>query len=312
MATRAVVIVTCLVLMIAGFTNAIVRPIMAAVRGPEAATTAAVEQVDEVAARGVAARLAAAYLTHDPSDREATIPALQAVVASGGGVDRLLWSGAGVLAPDIVTPGTVTHRSPITAVVTVDARVQVWAPAPETPPQVDRAESPRVVGVQAPPQPSTTGYVLASTQWLTLQVPVITTTAGVRADYTGPVLAAANPVRGLPERADPDGPNTAATRSWASTLFAAYADSDPAELQYLTVPGREPLRTLAGSVQPVRVDNWLLHADAAGFRYATASVTWSLAPSGVDLTTSQKYAVTVTAHDGRWFAAALAPTHRDQ
>ena len=264
--------------------------------------------INTAGASSVAGQFAADYLTYNPLNATAGKAALSTALVSGADPTRLLWTGSGWLAADLVIPGAVTVLDPAHAVVAVRARVQVGAPtSSETPTPTTQAPLPGPVANSAA---LPAGYQVLGALWLSLQVPVTDVNGQVVVDAAGPVFSttAANPTP--TRKGSTDSSTTTATRDWVSTLFTAYSGSTPTDMNYLTDPATT-IGTLGGAVSLQSVQSWSIRdAQPDGTRSGAAAIAWTLKPTA-DLTIVQNYTVTATSHDKRWFAAAIttsAPT----
>ena len=283
----------------------VVQNIRAANRAATAPSTAA---VNPEAARTAAATFTSDYLSHDPlAAPTAGQDVLRRDLAPGGDPARLSFAGIGYLSADLVIPGAVTPIDATHAVVAVQARVVIGMPG-----NADAASPPAAgadAATTAAPVPGRTanaaalpaGYQVVTTEWLPLSVPVVQTGSGVLVDVNGPVFSA-DPPPAPTSVIETDSSATAATDSWAKTLFTSYALGSTSGA-YLSAPGVN-LTGLSGAVTVAGIQAWSLSAaDAAGLRHGTARVGWTVA--GADLTTSQQYSVTTTTSDNRWYATAL-------
>lgn len=268
-----------------------------------ASTPTVTAQIDPGAAQSAAGQFAADYLTYDPTNSGAALPALTAGSVANGGVSSLAWSGGGWMASDLTVPGAVTVIDATHSVVAVQVRVAVGQPADSNTPVLPATTVSAQPGRPAASAPMPAGYVSKGSVWVSLQVPVVLDNGRVLCDLGGPVFSADLP--GSPPAGSDDSLTTTATEPWAATFFTAYAAGGDT-LAYLTTPG-SVLNGLAGAVTLKSVAAWSLHLPTeTGARLGVARVTWSL--PGIDVTTTQSYNVTITTADNRWFATAIGPT----
>ena len=271
-----------------------------------AATAPSTAAVNPDAARTAAATFAGDYLSHDPLAAPAAgQDVLRRDLAPGGDPARLSFAGIGYLAADVVIPGAVTPVDATHAVVTVQARVMIGMPGnadAATPTPTSTTTAPPVPGRSANATALPAGYKIVATEWLPLSVPVVQTDSGVLVDISGPVFSA-DPPPAPADVTEADSSATAATESWATTLFTSYALGSTGGA-YLSAPGVN-LTGLSGAVSVSGIQSWSLSpAGPDGLRTGTAKVGWTFAPTA-DLTTSQTYSVTTTTSDNRWYVTAL-------
>lgn len=264
--------------------------------------------IDREQAAALAGRFTADYLSHDPTHPTDEPSAAQLVEA--GDTQSLTWGGTGWMSADVVIPGEVVLIDDRRAVVSVQARVAVAAAPAHTDATATSAAPPTALSglngdVSIPPD----GFRVMGALWLSLQVPLISVDGHLAVAPSGPVFAV-SPPGNTPAVAltDVDAGTTSATRDWAVTLFTSFTgQSSAAAMTYLTDPGHD-IATLSGAVALQRVQSWSMTSQQpSGVRYGTAAVVWTLAPGVADLTIQQRYRVTATSHDQRWFASAIDP-----
>lgn len=289
-------------LLVAGANQLFVKPFRAAgTAAPGPATTA---DADLSGAQLAAARFAADYLTYDPTSPKRGAPALTSDTVSTADVAGMAWAGIGWIAADTVIPGAVTPIDATRSVVAVRARVILAVPDDSASPVEPEPSPPAPLpGLAGNPATIPTGYHVAGSLWLPLQVPVTTSGGQAMAGPDGPVFSADTPRKRID--GEDDSQTGTATRTYVSTLFTAYAQSSTTNT-YLTDPGVN-LQGLNGAVSLVEVKSWSIRqAGPDGTRTGTARVTWTFKPA-VDLTVTQTYDVTTKPADNRWFALAVGP-----
>jgi hypothetical protein len=175
------------------------------------------------------------------------------------------------------------------------------APAPPAPAAAVPAASAADPGALPP------GWTDLGSRWVTVAVPIDTSSGAPKVAASGPVLTGetAGQVT-APAGAVGDTTTGAATQGVATSFFTAYANSDVA---YLAAPGVN-LAGLSGAVTLVSLTNWTaaVPADATTpptSAVGTAAVTWQI--TGTDLQIKQQYAMALTSSQNRWYAAALSP-----
>jgi hypothetical protein len=254
-------------------------------------------------ASSVAGRFAADYLTYNPLNAAGGKAALSDTLISGADPTRLLWTGSGWLAADLVIPAAVTVQDTDHAVVAVRARVQIGAPASsETP--VPTTPAIPLPGPAANTAALPAGYQVLGALWLSLQVPVTDVDGAIAIDAAGPVFSTTSAMPNPLKKGSTDSSTTTATRDWANTLFTAYSGAASTDMNYLTDPN-STISTLSGAVALQNVQSWSIgEAQPDGTRSGAAAIAWTLKPTA-DLSIVQNYSVTATSHDKRWFAAAI-------
>ena len=297
------------VLLAAGVNQLFIKPL----RHP-AAPPAAVAAIDPAVAGQVAARYAADYLSYSPARAGANLAALTADSVATASTSTQLLSGAGYVRTDLVQPGQIVTVDAAHVLVTQAVRIHLAIPpAGAAVPQVV-ASSPAGVppGSAGDPGPVPAGWTDLGERWITLTVPVEATPAGLRVSASGAVFSGEPPMVIAPiATANPDSATTAATQSVASAFFTGYGVSD---VSYL-IPTGAPVTGLSGAATFVSLGNWTVQTAAAAAGSAspappvagigTASVTWQLAGTGIEIT--QQYAALLSFTSGRWYTAALAP-----
>lgn len=292
---------------IAGLWSLFVRPFLNS--NDEAAPPAAV--VDTAAAQATASRFTADYLTWSPaSTNTARAAALQAQLVGGADAKQLGWSGTSYLAVDVTAPGQVLQLPNQSALVIVDARVQVATPnkgvKPIQPPnpatETAVASTAGVPAAETSPVPE--GYTITRSMWVRLAVPVVSTGGRTAVAPVGPVFIGDEipsvTTRSADLTADPSA--TSATTEWASGFMKAYAASDT---EYQSSPG-VTLDGLSSAFTATQVGAWSLGAaDPNGVRVGTAAVTWKVA--GADLSIAQSYSMSVTQNADRWYVSTIGP-----
>jgi len=298
------------VLLAAGVNQLFIKPLH-----HPAATIAAALAIDPAVAGQVAARYAADYLSYSPARAGANLPALTADSVSTASTSTQLFSGAGYVRTDLVQPGQILTVDAAHVLVAETVRIHLAIPPADTAaPQVVASSSAALpLGSAGDPGPVPAGWTDLGERWITLTVPVESTPAGLRVSSEGAVFSGEPPMVIAPiVGADPDSATTAATQSVASAFFTGYGVSD---VSYLIPPGA-PVTGLSGAATFVSLANWTVQtaaaagtgssapaAPAAGI--GTASVTWQLAGTSVQIT--QPYAVSLSFTSGRWYTAALGP-----
>lgn len=291
---------------IAGLWSLFVRPFLNS-RGEVAAPSVV---IDAAAAQATASRFTADYLTWSPaSANTARAAALQAQLAGGADAKQLSWSGTSYLAVDIAAPGQVLQRPNQSALVIVDARVQVATPKkgvkPIQPPNAATAPAVSSAGVPAAEVSGVpAGYAVTRSMWVRLAVPVVAAGGRVAVAPVGPVFIGeqipAAATRPADITADPSA--TSATTDWAAGFMKAYAASDT---QYQSSPG-VTLGGLSAAFTATQVGGWSLGGPGPdGVRVGTAAVTWKVA--GADLSIAQSYSMSVTQNADRWYVSTIGP-----
>jgi len=292
------------VLIFSGAMNSIVNPLIinpiSRLLNPPAA---AAVHLDEASARQVAAATVADWLTFNPQQ----LAAYRTVITgefTGTGDATTAWAGSAWMAPDIVVPGPVVIQPGDQLAVTVTARVRIATPDKASQAVPEKAVPAGDPG-NNPAQPA--GYTVTSIQWFDLLVPLTSNGGTFTAAAIGPVFTDSTaPITTAPGPAA-DGEATDASKAWATSLFTAYAGTDPTALGYLT--GTDlPMLPLNGQVGLGQVNNWTVQTAAEGEtgRIAIASVTWNI--PGTDLTVRQTYTVELAQQGQRWFATNLTST----
>jgi len=297
------------VLLAAGVNQLFIKPL----RHPTA-PTAAVAVIDPAVAGQVAARYAADYLSYSPSRAGANLPALTADSASTASTSTQLFNGAGYVRTDLVQPGQILTVDAAHVLVTETVRIHLAIPPVGTaaPQVVASAPAALPPGSAGDPGPVPAGWTDLGERWITLTVPVQATPAGLRVSASGAVFSGEPPMVIAPiVGANPDSATTAATQSVAAAFFTGYGVSD---VSYL-IPTGAPVTGLSGAATFVSLAGWTVQTAAAGAGSSspaapaagigTASVTWQLAGTGIQIT--QQYAASLSLTSGRWYTAALGP-----
>lgn len=297
------------VLLAAGVNQLFIKPL----RHP-AATAIAVAVIDPAVASQVAARYAADYLSYSPSRAGANLPALTADSVSTASTSTQLLSGAGYVRTDLVQPGQILTVDAAHVLVTETVRIHLAIPPVGTaaPQVVASAPAGLPPGSAGDPGPVPAGWTDLGERWITLTVPVQATPTGLRVSASGAVFSGEPPMVIAPiAGANPDSGTTAATQSVASAFFTGYGVSD---VSYL-IPTGAPVTGLSGAATFVSLAGWTVQTAAAGAGSSspaapaagigTASVTWQLAGTGIQIT--QQYAASLSLTSGRWYTAALGP-----
>lgn len=291
---------------VAGAWSLFVRPFLSG--SEEAAPTVAV--VDTAAAQATASRFAADYLTWSPaSTNTSRAAALQAQLAGGAEVKQLGWSGTSYLAADMAVPGQVLQLPNQSALVIVDARVQVATPKkgvkPIQPPNPATAAATAALGVPAAETAAVPeGYAITRSMWVRLAIPVVSTGGRVAVAPVGPVFIGDEvpSVVTRPPDVSTDPAATSSTAEWATGFMKAYAASDT---EYQSSPG-VTLGGLSSAFTASQVGAWSLGATGPdGVRVGTAAVTWKVA--GADLSIAQSYSMSVTQNADRWYVSTIGP-----
>lgn len=264
--------------------------------------------IDREQAAALAGRFTADYLSHDPTHPTDEPSAAQLVEA--GDTQTLAWGGTGWMSADVVIPGEVVLIDDRRAIASVQARVLLAAaPAHTDTTAASAAPSTAPSGLNGDVSIPPDGFRLMGALWLSLQVPLVSVDGHLAVAPSGPVFAVSPPGNTPPAAlTDVDAGTTSATRDWAITLFTSFTgQSSAAAMTYLTDPGHD-IATLNGAVALQRVQSWSMTSQQpSGTRFGTAAVVWNLAPGVTDLTIQQRYRVTATSHDQRWFASAIEP-----
>lgn len=298
------------VLLAAGVNQLFIKPL----RHP-AVPVAAVAAIDPAVAGQVAARYAADYLSYSPNRAGANLAALTADSVATASTSTQLFSGAGYVRTDLVQPGQTVTVDAAHVLVTQAVRIHLAIPQVGAAAQQVTASSPAALppGSAGDPGPVPAGWTDLGERWITLTVPVESTPAGLRVSATGAVFSGEPPMVITPiATANPDSATTAATQSVAAAFFTGYGVSD---VSYL-VPTGAPVTGLSGAATFVSLGNWTVQTAAAAVAgsaspaapaagIGTASVTWQLAGTGIEIT--QQYAALLSFTSGRWYTAALAP-----
>jgi hypothetical protein len=300
---RVAVAVVLGLFMVAGIKQVLWNPIF----GTKTATTAAAE-LDQAAADAAATRYALDYFSYSPA--AAGQSALAADVV-GGGASAAGWTGTGYLRADAALPGGMFVIDPVHAVIDVTVRISVGmppAPKPGAAPAAPPASTPAVPAASAAdPGALPPGWTDLGSRWVTVAVPIDTSSGAPKVAAAGPVLTGETPGQvTAPAGAVGDTTTGAATQGVATSFFAAYAHSDVA---YLVAPGVN-LAGLSGAVTLVSLTNWTAAVPAAATTpptsaVGTAAVIWQI--TGTDLQIKQQYAMALTSSQNRWYAAALSP-----
>ncbi len=298
------------VLLAAGVNQLFLKPLHHPAAGPAAAAAA----IDPAVARQIAARYAADYLSYSPGRAGANLPALTTDSVSTASTSTQLFSGAGYVRTDLVQPGQTVTLDASHVLVTETVRIHLAIPPVGTAAPQVAASSPAGLppGSAGDPGPIPTGWTDLGERWITLTVPVESTPAGLRVSASGAVFSGEPPMVIAPiGGSNPDSATTAATQSVASAFFTGYGVSD---VSYL-IPTGAPVIGLSGAATFVSLANWTVQTAAAGAGSSspaapaagigTASVTWQLAGTGIQIT--QQYAASLSFTSGRWYTAALGP-----
>jgi len=297
------------VLLAAGVNQLFIKPLHHTAAPPAAALA-----IDPAVAGQIAARYAADYLSYSPARAGANLPALTADSVSTASTSTQLFSGAGYVRTDLVQPGQILTVDAAHVLVTETVRIHLAIPPANAPTPQAAVSTPAAAppGSAGDPGPVPTGWTDLGERWITLTVPVESTPAGLRVSGSGAVFTGEPPTVIAPiVGADPDSATTAATQVVASAFFTGYGVSD---VSYLIPPGA-PVTGLGGAATFVSLANWTVQTAAAGTGSSapatpaagigTASVTWQLAGTSVQIT--QPYAVSLSFTSGRWYTAALGP-----
>ena len=296
-----------LVLVLAGINQLFVRPFRDGTAAPPV-----IAGIYSAGAAQIAARFTADYLSYVSSAPAGNTAALTADLVSSAGVSKLQVTGAGYVRADLVQVGQIDVVDATHAVVAVTARLRI-----ATPPAGSGTEA--VTGGQtdaagaADPGPVPTGWTDLGSRWLALVVQVEATPAGWRVSAAGPVFSTEPPALLTPPAgsADVDPGTVTATRDVAAAFFTGYATS---QVSYLAAPG-VTLGGLDRAVTFAALNDWSFtgSGDAAGDAngemgsgVSVGSVTWRV--TGTALAVTQQYTLGMTRSQGRWYAAALAPT----
>lgn len=300
LAGRLVIYAVLVVVLLAGL-NTIARNVFS---NPTTQTVTTDPGIDRAQAAAVAGRFTADYLSHDPT-HPTDDPAVVQLVADGDS-QSLSWSGTSWMAADVVIPGEVVLIDDRHAVVAVQARALLAAaPAHSDSPAPSTATTSANLNGNASIPPD--GFSVIGALWLSLQVPLVRSDGHLAVAPSGPVFAVSPPeVATAASLSDVDAGTTSATREWATTLFTSFTgQAQAAAMTYLTEPGQD-IATLGGAVSLQRLQSWSITSlQPSGLRFGTATVIWSL--PAADLTIQQRYRVTTTSHDQRWFASAVDP-----
>jgi hypothetical protein len=177
------------------------------------------------------------------------------------------WTGKGTLYADLVTAGQIVEDGPDRALVQTTARVS-------------GAGQDRLV-------------------WFTLAVVVERTDGGLR--VTGAAFDGDTPVALHADDNEIDTRLSNDTTDTAEQLLTAIASGDTA---YVTTPHVQ-LAGLRGAVQLVDLSNWTVVRSGGDTRYGTATVTWRLPNS--QLQVQQSLVLRITLVDGRWLLDSYGP-----
>lgn len=300
LAGRLVIYAALVVVLLAGL-NTIARNVFS---NPTTQTVTTDPGIDRAQAAALAGRFTADYLSHDPT-HPTEDPAVVQLVADGDS-QSLSWSGTNWMAADLVIPGEVVLIDDRHAVVAVQARALLAAaPAHSDSPALSAAPTSADLNGNTSIPPD--GYRVIGALWLSLQVPLVRSDGHLAVAPSGPVFAVSPPEAATAASlSDVDAGTTSATREWATTLFTSFTgQAQAAAMTYLTEPGQD-IATLGGTVSLQRLQSWSMTSlQPSGLRFGTATVIWSL--PAADLTIQQRYRVTTTSHDQRWFASAVDP-----
>lgn len=305
LAGRLVLWAVLIVVLLAGLAN-IGRNVFSASTAQAVATETG---IDPEQAAALAGRFTADYLSHDPT-RPTDDPAAAQLVQAGD-TQTLTWGGTGWMSADVVIPGEVILIDDRRAVASVQARVIVATPPAHTDTTATSSAAPTAAlsGLNGDASIPPDGFRVMGALWLSLEVPLVSVDGRLAVAPSGPVFAVSPPGSTPPAAlTDVDAGTTSSTRDWAVTLFTSFSgQSSAAAMTYLTDPGHD-IATLDGAVALQRVQSWSMTSQQpSGVRFGTAAVVWTLAPGVTDLTIQQRYRVTATSHDQRWFASAIDP-----
>ena len=284
-----------------GFIGQVVR--LSGAFAEEAPPAVTAPAVDEAAARQLAVAYTSDYFSYDAANPDVRATAISRWTGLTAGSDAT-WSGTGQLHTDIVTAGESVEVDDDRLIVQTTARV-----TPATLPDgasLPSAASALEVGGAADPGPAASPWQAEAPVWLSLNVAVARDDDGLR--VAGSTLAGDPPAALERRSAEVDASTTSDTSDFASDVFTAYAGAAAGPLTYITTPDVH-LAGLGGLVELAGLTGWqLAPAGDDGFRYATATVTWQLAGTGLQI--PQAYALRVTETDGRWLVAAIG-THQE-
>ena len=159
-AGRVVIYTALLVLIASGFNQVVVKPFLA--NTASAAPVAAVG-VNPEAARAVAGRFAAEYLTYNPAAPSAGLAAMSTSMVSAGDPSQFAFTGSGWMSPELVIPSRVTTVDSSLAIVAVQAKVSLGRPGQASTPPPSRGDGEPVAGAPgqrcAPPRRLSGGRV---------------------------------------------------------------------------------------------------------------------------------------------------------
>ncbi|MFF2548368.1 hypothetical protein ACFVUY_38225 [Kitasatospora sp. NPDC058063] len=237
---------------------------------PAPTSTAAAYPTEQ--AQALAGRFARAYLTWDEASAPQRAAALTALLPAGADA-AMGWDGKGRQEVVDVVADEVTPASQGQARVRVNALVRSAA-----------APAPAAAGTPSAPQ------AVPAQQWVALEVPIATATAGhlVVSGQPGLVgLPERGPVLQRPVAPTVDSALGTATRPTIEAFFKAYTAGGGAPAA--TAPGAV-LPPLPAGVEFRAVTGWTIAAGEGADRIGTARVTWGLAGAAID----QTYQVTLT------------------
>ena len=306
-ARRVAVAVVLALFMVAGTKQVLWNPLF----GTKTVTTS-VAGLDQDDADAAAIRYALDYFSYSPA-AATTGQAAFATDVVGGDTTAARWTGTGYLRADSAVPGAMHLIDPAHAVIDVTVRISLGmppAPKPGAAPVTPAPTAAVPAASAADPGPLPPGWIGLGSRWVTVAVPIDTSSGAAKVAASGLVFTGETPGQvTAPGGSVGDTATSAATQGVATSFFAAYARSD---IAYLVAP-EVNLAGLSGAVTLVSLANWTAVVPAGSnagggtpsTSVGTGAVTWQLA--GTDLQITQQYAMALTGSQNRWYAAALSP-----